>query len=241
MNMEFIKSELKKIFRDSMMKFMLAYPLVLALIARFGLPAIADSTGFEIEHFADLVIVILILLTPALFGALLAFSILDDRDDGIFIAIKTTPLSLNHFIIFRLVLFFIMTFVAGVFVVWASDIGNLTFNTLLGVSFLASLGVPMTGLIINMFSSNKIEGFAVMKGINIIVVFPIIALFFLDYKEFFFSFAPGFWPAKAISVAIRGEELFNLSFNQYYIIGLIYVIFLNIMIYRTFIKKQFAQ
>ncbi len=76
-----------------------------------------------------------------------------------------------------------------------------------------------------------------MKGSGIIIVFPIAALFFIDKKELYFSFAPGFWPAKAISSLIRGEGILLLSYNQYYFIGLIYVILLNVAAYRIFLER----
>ena len=63
------------------------------------------------------------------------------------------------------------------------------------------------------------------------------AWFFWDQKELFFSFAPGFWPAKALSSLIWGEGVLPLTFNQYYYIGLGYVILLNIVTYKVFLKR----
>lgn len=131
-----------------------------------------------------------------------------------------------------------MSFVACTFVMWFSDIGNLRFTSMLTVSFLASLAAPMTGLFINAFAKNKIEGFAVMKGTGVTLVFPVIALFFIDKKELFFSFAPGFWPAKVISSLIRGEGILLLNSNQYFWIGLLYVVLLNYGMYRLFLRRS---
>ncbi len=234
MYMTFLSSEIKKWSRDTMMKFLVIYPLIFGLIGRYLLPKIAETSGFSIDAFADVIVVILTLITPQMFGALIGFSILDDRDDKIFSSIKVTPLSINQFLSFRLVMVFVLSFASTIFVMWFSDIGDLPFGNIVAISFLASLSAPMTGLFINALSHNKIEGFAVMKGTGIIIIFPIIALFFLDMKEFIFSFAPGFWPAKAISTLIRGEGLFNFSYNQYYFIGLAYIILLNILVYRFF-------
>ncbi len=41
----------------------------------------------------------------------------------------------------------------------------------------------MYGLLINSLSSNKIQGFAVMKGLGTLIIFPIIALFFVNKKK----------------------------------------------------------
>lgn len=219
------------------MGFMLFYPILFGIIGRYFLPWIAESSGFSIEIYADLIVVILTLMAPQIYGALTGFSILDDRDDHILTSIKVTPLSIHQFLSFRLSIVIILSFVACTYVMWFSGIGDLPIKNILAIAFLASLASPMTGLFINALAQNKIEGFAVMKGTGTLLIFPIIALFFMDKKELFFSFAPGFWPAKTISSLIRGEEFMFLTYNQYYFIGLAYIILMNILVYQVFLQR----
>ncbi|MEC9489293.1 MAG: hypothetical protein UMV23_07420 [Halanaerobium sp.] len=234
---EYLFSELKKWLRDPMMRFMVFYPIIIGLVGRYLLPVIAENSGFILEQYADLILVILTLFTPHIYGAVLAFSILDDRDDNILSSIKVTPLSIHQFISFRLVIVTVFSLLGCTFVMWFASIGNLTPVNIILISFLASLAAPATGLFINAFAHNKIEGFAIMKGSGVILVFPIIALFFHDYKEFFFSFAPGFWPAKTISSLIHGPGMLPLNYWLYYLLGLVYVVLLNIFAYLNFSKR----
>lgn len=234
---EFVTSEIKKWVRDPMMRFMLYYPLAFGLVGRFVLPWAAETGGFSMEQFGDVALVVLALMTPHVFGALTGFSILDDRDDHILTSIHVTPLSIHQFLSFRLVLVTAMCFAASVFVLWFSDIGGIAPADILAVALLVSLAAPMTGVLINALADNKVQGFAVMKGFGIVVIFPIAALFFPDVRELWFSFAPGFWPAKAISSLIRGEAAMYLSYSQYYLIGLAYVVALNVAMYRLFMRK----
>jgi fluoroquinolone transport system permease protein len=233
----FLQSEVKKWLRDPMMFFMLIYPLIFGALGRYLLPWLAESGSFDAALYADLALAVLALMTPVIFGAVLAFSILDDRDDHILTSIKVTPLSLNQFLSFRIALVFAVSFGACAFVMWFADIGFVTILDILAISFLASLTAPMYGMVINAFASNKIEGFAVMKGLGMVMLFPLIALFFFDYKELFFAIAPGFWPAKVISSIVRGEGLLLLTTYQYYFIGFAYAVAANILAYRFFIKK----
>ncbi len=237
MKKDFFTSEFKKWVRDPMMRFMLIYPLLFGLIGRYLLPWAAETADFNLDHYADLALVALTLMTPHVYGAIIGFSILDDRDDNILTAVQVTPLSIHQFLSFRMLMVLGLSFASCVYVMWFSDIGDLSFNAILAISLLASLGAPMSGLLINALSSNKIEGFAVMKGTGIILMFPIFSLFFFDSKELLFSFAPGFWPAKAISGLVRGEELLYLSYNQYFFIGLAYIIILNLIMYRVFLQR----
>ncbi len=237
MHASFFGSELKKWVRDPMMRFMLVYPVFFGVVGRYVLPWIAETTDFSLDHYADVALVILVLMTPHVFGALAGFSILDDRDDNILTSVSVTPLGIHRFLSFRLLMVLIFSFGACVFVMWFSGIGGIAPGSIAAISFLASLGAPMSGLLINALSGNKIEGFAVMKGTGIILVFPIVGLFFTDSTELLFSFAPGFWPAKAISYLIRGAEILHLSYNQYYFIGLLYVVLLNLLMYQLFTRR----
>ncbi len=233
---DFLKSEIKKWSRDSLMGFMFVYPIIFGLLGRYFLPWLSKKYGFNFTPFNDLILVILVLIVPIAYGALIGFSILEDRDDNVLTNIKITPLSIHQFLSFRLVAVYLLCVLATIFVMWFSKVGNISMKDIISISLLASLEAPISGLLINSFAKNKIEGFAVMKVGGSIMIFPIVALFFRGTRELFFSFAPGFWYAKAISSIIRGGGLY-LSYNQYYFIGLIYMIILNILSYLLFIKR----
>lgn len=233
----FLAGETKKWTRDSMMRFMLFYPVLFGLIGRYILPLITESAGFPLEPFADVALAFLTLMTPQIFGALIGFSILDDRDDHIFTSIRVTPLSIHWFLSFRLAMGFLLAFIGSVYVMWFSAIGGLPLNNILAIAFLAALGAPMVGLLINALARNKIEGFAVMKALGTILIFPLAGLFVFNWRELFFAVAPAFWPAKAISSVVRGEELLFLTYDQYYFVGLAYVVFLNILVYKIFLRR----
>jgi len=237
----FIISELKKWIREPLTRFILFYPLVFGLIGRYLLPHFEKTSDFVIEPYADVIVVALTLMMPLVFGAMIGFSILDDRDDHVLSSVKVTPLGLDKFFSFRLIMIYLASTGACMFVILFADIGGLDLKAVTAVSFLASISAPMTGLFINAFASNKIEGYAVMKAFGAVIFFPIISLFFLDAKELFFAWAPGFFPAKGISSLIRGEEILYLSYNQYYFLGWIYGIFLFLVSYRLFMKRSFVE
>ena len=238
MFINFLSSEIKKWLRDPMMSFMLFYPLFLGGIGRYALPWLSKSTGFNFHLYTDLIVVLFATMIPMLYGALFAFSLLDDRDDHILTAIKVTPLSLLEFLSLRLMIVILLSFLATVFSIMFANICNLSLIRMVQISFLTSLSAPMVGLFINALAQNKIEGFAIMKATGIIIILPIISLFFTDAKEFFFALIPGFWPAKAISCLIKDKLVLPLTFTWYYWIGLIYILFLNYLSYITFLRKN---
>ncbi len=238
MYQKFIKSEIGKIKNDSMMLFMFFAPLLFGMIGRYLIPGLAEVNEFEVLLIADYVLVGLAIMMPLLYGALIGFSILDDRDDNILMTIKVSPLSIHQYLSFRLIMSFFLSFMAVIFILWFSDIVAFSLKDLILIALLASLSAPAIGLFINVIAKNKIEGFAIMKGVQIVLLVPLISLYFTDYKELFFTIVPGFWPTKIISIAVKGEMFSYLSYNVYYVIGFVYIICLNMVAYYLFLKKS---
>jgi fluoroquinolone transport system permease protein len=220
-----------------MTSFLLIYPLMLAAIGRYVIPLASEHMGVDITPYNHVVLVAIAMITSKIVGIIAAFSLLDDRDDRIFLAVNVSPLSFDYYIWFKLVIIYLFSFVGTAFVIWFSDLADVSPGVVLAVSFLSAFAAPLSALLINCLATNKIEGFAALKALNTLVIFPIVSLFFSDAKEFIFSFEPGFWPAKALATAAIGHNVYRLSYNQYYFLGLVYVVFLNIIAYLAFKKK----
>ena len=235
--LSYVGYELKKWMRDSLTSFMVFYPLLLGLVGRYVIPLADQRTHVNLEAYYHVILTALILFVSRISGSVAAFSILDDRDDNILYSVKVAPLSLEFFIGLKLLMVFVLSFAGAAFILWFSDLVTLPTGVLFAVAFLASMGCPLTTLVINCVASNKVEGFAAVKALNSLVLFAIASLFFWDKKEFLFAFEPGFWPAKALSTAIIGEEVMQLSYNSYYAIGLAYALLLNIGAYMAFKKR----
>ncbi|SMO32128.1 ABC transporter permease [Melghirimyces algeriensis] len=234
----FMLSEAKKWIRDSMTAFMLLYPLLFGIIGRWVIPWLTDTTGLNLDPYMDIVLAALTIMAAHIYGALVGFSILDDRDDHIFHSIQVTPLPIYQFVSFRLGLAMLLSFATGIYIPLFSNLIPLSWGEVILISAIASFSAPLVGLLMNAFAKNKMEGFAVMKGIvAILIIFPIASLFFTDAKEWFFAFAPGFWPAKAMSSIVRGDEGQTIGFYGYILLGLGYVLLLNMLVYTWFQKK----
>lgn len=233
----FLSSEVKKWVRDPFLLFMLIYPLFFGVIGRYLIPYLAETNEFALEPIADIVLVALLLFVPAIYGSLAGFSVLDDRDDHIISSVQVTPLNVHTFLAVRMVMATLMTLGACLFLIWYTGLVELARGEAVVISLLIALGAPLTAFLVNSFASNKIEGFAIMKGTGIISIFPLAGLFFYDVKELIFGFAPGFWPAKMLGTLYRGEGVHYLGYQQYLIYGLFYILLASYLTYRLFQKK----
>lgn len=232
--------EIKKWTRDSLLLFMLMYPFLFGALGAFGVPAILDQFAIQIDPklLADIVLVMLAMMTPIIFGFVVGFSIMDDRDDHIIDSIMTSPLEVFWFIWIKLALIYVFSFVATLIIFYMTFVGlELSFDIfwrfVLIAGVISLISIQFT-LLINAIAKNKIEGFAVVKGMGLFAIIPVASLFIKDWREYFFGIIPQFWPAKAISANFN--EL-NLEWWVYLLIGAVVISITNWLLYKWFERK----
>jgi fluoroquinolone transport system permease protein len=92
----------KGVLRDSLLRWLVLYPVLLALLLRWGVPALADRLAdryrFDLTAYYVLVMSFLVELLPILTGMVVGFLLLDQRDDHTLMAWQVTPLTLAQII-----------------------------------------------------------------------------------------------------------------------------------------------
>jgi len=233
-----LKAEIKNIFRDSMYLFFMIYPIILGVVGYFLIPYI-ESQVSATSLVPEITSMILILLTGFIFGALTAFTLLDDKDDLVLLSLKVTPISVKAYVMFKLLISFIFGLIATLVVVFTT--GFLTGSSIwiiLLISVLGALQAPGVALIVNSFSTNKVEGFVIMKMSGLILVFPVLAFFIQSWQEVFLVFAPGFWSARLIQIELIPTIDVNFTFMVYFILGVIYNLLFVTIFMKIYSKKS---
>ena len=182
------------------------------------------------------------IISGFIFGALAGFSLLDDRDDHVFTSISISPMPLKQYIMIKLGFVTALSIVSSIAVVFVAGIEGFEWGLILVVALLSSLQVPLHGLLINSFASNKVEGFVVMKASGFLLIFPIAAFFFVDQVQWVFALAPAFWPAKAIQAQLLQPlieaNLVDLGLNTWGFIG---VGFIVMAVYLSLVIQLFRR
>jgi fluoroquinolone transport system permease protein len=106
---------------------------------------------------------------------------------------------------------------------------------LIFILVLAPLHGPIVALLVNAFSSNKVEGFVIMKASGLILLAPVAVVFLTDWKELFLSVLPGFWPARLISFELIPIDYFLKEVWIYFLLG---IIINGLVIYLLYIKYR---
>jgi len=233
-----IKAELRNMARDKMYIMFALYPVILGAIGYFLVDYIESQVAPD-NLAPEILAMFLILMTGYIYGALIAFTLLDDKDDLVLMSLKITPISVKSYVIVKLIVAFIFGFIATLVITLATGfLPDATFWTVLLISITGALQAPGVALIVNSFSSNKVEGFVVMKLSGLILIIPVLAFFIMDWQEVFLVFAPGFWPARMIQIELL--PMFNTNFNfiMYFLIGVIYnMLFLSLFM-KIYSKKS---
>jgi fluoroquinolone transport system permease protein len=236
----FLKFELKNLLRDEMTRVMLFYPLVLG-----GLIRLLINRNLLTAQFASVTAVVLVVLAAGFdFGMIAGFSLLDDRDDQVLVSIRISPVSLNLYLWFKVGFAFLMAVGASLATILISGSFAIAPQDMLLVAGLSAMQVPINAFLVSALASNRAEGLAAIKVTGILVLLPVVAWFFLDWKQWFFALVPGFWPAKAMQslllAAARGESLAGspFGFAGYIGVGFLWCLIVTELTYVLFKKKS---
>lgn len=213
-------TDMRNVGRDSLLRFLLFYPWILGIGARFLIPFITDALAprFDLTPYYPLLVGFFgILITPQLAGYVVGFLLLDERDDGTLTALRVTPLSMNRYLAYRLAAPLLISFVAIFIVIPLMGLIDLDYAMLLPIGLVAAVGAPIFALLLFGAADNKVQGFAVMKGLGIFFLGPFVAWFVPAPWQYLLGVFPTYWPVMAFWTMLDGGP-----WLVYLAIGLVY-------------------
>ena len=197
-------AELKGMFRDKMYTFFAIYPFIFGAIGYFVCDMLRDDGNIMA---ANLVAMMLIVVTGYVFGALIAFTLLDDKDDKVLMSLKITPVDVRHYILIKMLVGTVFGFISTLVLLLATNfLPDASIWIILAVSMLGAIQVPSVVLIVNSFSDNKVEGFVVMKLSGLVIMFPLIGFFVTGGVQYLLGVAPGYWAGRIIELQLVPTE-----------------------------------
>ena len=233
-----IKAEFKNIFRDKMYLFFVLYPVILGTGGYFLVPYL-ERTVAPGNPIPQIVAMFLILITGFVFGVIIGFALLDDKDDNVLMSLKITPISVKFYVLVKLVISYIFGVIAMIGLTVATNfLPGSSVGTILLISLVGAVQAPMVALIVNAFARNKVEGFVIMKLSGMLLMIPVLVFFIQTWKEVFLVFVPGFWPARLIQMELMPTIDVNFSFIVYFIIGVIYNIAFAALLMKIYSKRS---
>lgn len=194
-------SDARGIGRDPLLRWLIGYPIALALLLRWGVPALAGPVevrfGIALLDYGVLVTSAMVELLPVLVGMVVGFLLLDERDDRTLAALQVTPLGLNGYLAYRVALPMVVSVVMTVIAVPLVGLARTDLGPLLVIALGAAPLAPLFALFLAAFAGNKVEGFALTKASGMLFVPPVIAYFVAPPWQWLFGVVPTYGPLKA--------------------------------------------
>lgn len=202
--------DLRNVRRDPLLRWLVVLPLVAALAARWLLPSLlAQVEAFMqiplLPYYPPFMAYALLLLGPMLAGVVVGFLLLDQRDDRTLYALQVTPLSLNNYLAYRLALPVLIGMFLSLIALPLSGLVRLNLFYLLAVALAAAPMAPLFALFLAAFAANKVQGFAIQKGLGAVMLPPVIAYFVPAPWHWLFGLVPTYWPAQVLWQATSGS------------------------------------
>ena len=192
--------DIKNTLRDPLLRWLVVYPVFLGLVLRWLTPwattQLLERYQFDLAPYYWLVMSFMLLTTPMVAGVVIGFLLLDQRDDQTLTALQVTPLTLNGYLAYRIMMPMTLS-VAITFVVFpVANLVEIGFVPLLAAAISAAPLAVMVPLFLAAFASNKVQGFALAKGLGAVLVPPVVAYFVDSAWQLAFGVIPVYWPVK---------------------------------------------
>jgi len=200
-------ADLKNWVRDPLLVYIGLAPVLLGVVGRYGVPYATDALAgrLDLAAYYPEVVAGFALFGPSIIGFAVGFLVLEDREQGTFTAVRLTPLTGRGYLIYRLGVTALVSFVAALVIVPLLGLVSVPPLALVAVSAVASLYGAVTALFLSGLAANTIEGIAVSKFLGFLVMVPVavVAVVPTPYQHLAGVF-PAYWPALGL-VTATGE------------------------------------
>lgn len=220
------RNDARLIWRDAFLFGMVFYMLLFAVVLRFGLPALAEylaqnpETPFDLSPFyPPLIAYVVTYASSMVAGMIIGFVMIDEGDQHTLVALLVTPMPLMHFILYRI---FVPVGLGATIALLSFYVINLALLPLWQM-VLISIGTGLTGalmmLVLSVFSDNKVQGFALIKGVGMGGMLILGSWFVEMPLHYLFGLFPPYWVAKAYWLALANDPTWFLHL----VIGWVYI------------------
>jgi fluoroquinolone transport system permease protein len=223
-------NDFKHVFRDRMLTLFLFIPVLLILFVKYFVAYITEVYP-EVTEFHPQIMMMGCIQTSIMFGFITGFMILEEKDEHVLQAIRVLPISSGYFILYRFLFAFVFSVLGAYSMILFGEIAWPGYWNALLLALQYGLAAPFISLVISTYAKNKVEGLALFKGINLMIILPILSFIFPGVWKYFLSFIPMFWTYQLYDNALNHMNTLVIFF-----IGLfVYVVFF------VFLNNQFKQ
>ena len=233
-------NDFKNIIRDKFLVYAaIAMPLMVIIISRIILHWIAPTLKDTIPLAGNYSMIFMLFVTmiPLVYGFIVAFLILDERDEHLLTVLRVMPISRNSYLIYRMLFLSIFSFIVMlIFPPLSGLLENTRFSYIqyIPIALLFTLLTPFSALMVSSFATNKVQAFAIFKISGTVFLIPLFIFLITDNLKYIFAPIPNFW------AFITLKEVISTGVNDYLHLGIgfVYTIALIAVLFYIFNKKN---
>ena len=226
-------NDFKNIIRDRFLVYAaVAMPLMVVLVSRILLHWIAPTLKDTIPLAGNYSMIFMLCATmiPLVYGFIVAFLILDERDEHLLTVLRVMPISRNSYLIYRMLFLSVFSFVVMlIFPLLSGLLEDTQFSYVqyVPIAGLFTLLTPFSALFVSTFASNKVQAFAIFKIGGTVFLVPLFIFLLDDTLKYIFAPVPNFWAFVALKeLLVSGSsDYLHLGIGFAYSIALIAVLF----------------
>jgi hypothetical protein len=206
-------ADLRNWLRDPLLAVATVGPLVLAVIIRFGASTVATMAApvFAVPPYYPVIAGSMAVFGPVIYGFVIGMFVLEDRDQGMLAAYRTSPLSARGYLLYRGTTAYVLSFGATLPAVAIIGLVSTPPAVLIGTVAVSALGGPVITLGLATLASNTIEGIALSKFINLFIFGPALVIAVVpEPLQFVAGMFPAYWPVKAFVASASGDSTWSL-------------------------------
>jgi hypothetical protein len=199
-----VLADLRNWTRDPILLIAAGGPLALALLARFALPVAAGFLpGVPLAAYYPLALGFVVIFPPYIYGTVIGFLVLEDREQQVLDALRTTPLTARGYLRYRGATAYVVSAALGLCSVPVFGLVPVPLPVLLPVVGVVSLGAPAVTFLFAGLARDAIEGVTINKLLGFVVLVPVAAVLFLPVPvQYLAGIDPLYWPLKALLVGL---------------------------------------
>jgi len=192
-------NEFKNIYRDNFLVLISLLPVFIGLVFRFGVPVLRKLLlpYLDLAVHYPFMMSMLTILTPSMFGWLIGFTLLDDRDEDILTYMAVTPIRKSGYLTFKIAAPAVLSFFWTFLILIIAGLTPIDFLKLIPIAVMASLQAPIFALFLASFAKNKVEGLAVAKLGGMVFLAPFAAYFLTSGWSYLAGIIWPYWLTKA--------------------------------------------
>lgn len=225
-----IKADIKNIFRDRSLVFIVFVPIIFLILLRLT-PPVYEPYAAILKEYRSHILAFFCVLTSGLYGFILSFIMLDEKDQGIIPLLKVLPVPAGRLMYMRSALIFAFSLLSNCILVFFSGMATYSFAEGFLLSFTSSFAGPISAFLITSLANNKIEGLTYFKLFNLVLLAPIAGLFIQSKLSLLVGIIPFYW------VYAGFTESSVLSLNYLILIGLLYNLFILWGVVKLYVKR----